>query len=119
MTDCTHFYGERPMLEAARKFYAEKIPGKRTVKEVATAAIPARLYFVMAILALIVAVAAQMIAMALHRIHAPAWLATEAQTYATIFRAMPLWFLIGGALSQVAARLNTAIDHIREWLKSN
>jgi hypothetical protein len=88
--------------------------GKRTAIEILQAAIPTRLYLLLALLAVIAAVGMTVLAHLLHGI-APDWAEQEAIRYAQIFRAMPLWFLIGGALTGVASRINKAIDDTRAW----
>ena len=127
MRDELHFWSSGVEYDAAVTHYSQvrprvrlldRIPGKRTFRDLASAAVPARLYLVMAGLAIVTCIAMHIIAAVLART-GPAWLATEAATYASIFRAMPPWFLIGGALSQVAARLNVAIDDARAWWRAS
>jgi ABC-type dipeptide/oligopeptide/nickel transport system permease component len=88
--------------------------GKRTAIEILRSAIPTRLYLLLALLAVIAAVGMNVMAY-MSRSFAPEWVVRELTQYAAIFRAMPLWFLIGGALTGVASRINKAIDDARAW----
>lgn len=104
------------------------IRGRQTIRELLLATIPARLYFVMAVLAIFVAIGMTLVAATGHYLadnyttglafKIANRLAIEASNYAATFRAMPLWFFIGGSLAQFATRLNTAIDHFIEWRKT-
>ena len=94
--------------------WSNRIPGKRTARDLAVAAIPARLIVVMALFALCAAVAISLAAKALALVGLM-WLSAKATQYTATFEAMPLWVLIGGSMSQVAARVCTAWDDVRAW----
>src|SRR5512140_2512270 len=89
--------------------------GKRTMKDLARALVPSRIYFVLVFLAIFAAIGAAVLAWLCERFGAPAWITKEATTMAYTFRVMPVWFLVGGSLSQVAARIDRAITEGRRW----
>jgi hypothetical protein len=89
--------------------YTVRIPGKRTIRALAVAAVPTRVYFVMAGIGVFTALMMQAAAMVSAR-YAAEWISAEMATYAAMFRALPIWFLVSGSLHQVATRLNQAID---------
>ena len=93
-----------------------RIPiGQRTTRDLIISAVPARLIVVMALFALCAAVAISVAAKVLSMIGLT-WLGTKAAQYAATFEAMPLWVLIGGSMSQVAARVCVAWDDLAKWL---
>jgi hypothetical protein len=105
-----------------------RLPGRQTRRELLLALIPARIYFMCALFAVFAAVGMTLGAHLTHLVADTFFgvgipykvanrLANEASNYAATFRAMPLWFFIGGALTQVATRFNTAVDHFIAWRK--
>jgi hypothetical protein len=89
--------------------------GKQTTKDLAKALIPGRLYFILVVLAIFAAIGATLLAYACERIGAPGWLSKEMNALGSTFRVMPIWFLIGGSLSQLATRLDRAITEGMKW----
>ena len=124
MTNDLHFWSDRAGYDAAVASYdrrsshpvrlLDRIPGKRTARDLVVAAIPARLLVVMALFAFWAAVAISVAAKAFAWLGL-SWLATKSAQYAATFEAMPLWVLIGGSMAQVAARVCVAWDDVARW----
>ena len=89
--------------------------GQKTARDLILSMIPPRLIVGMAICALFAAISINMLAKVLGMI-GMTWLATKAGQYAATFEAMPLWVLIGGAMSQFVARALVAWDDLRVWI---
>ena len=84
--------------------------GKRTARELAAATVPARATWVVAAMALVVALGLHMVNVALH--------SPRLTTYAHMFEFMPFWLLIGGSLHQVGSRVVQAWDDLKAWRTS-
>ena len=87
--------------------------GKRTITGLATATIPARTTFIMALLAIVAAIGLHVVAHV--ATIADARVGGKLHQLASTLEAMPLWVVIGGVMSQIAVRLNQAWDDGRAW----
>lgn len=81
--------------------------GKRTVRDIAAATVPARATWVVAAMALAMAVGLHTVNLAVH--------SPRLTTYAHMFEFMPFWLLIGGSLHQVGSRIVQAWDDLKAW----
>lgn len=81
--------------------------GKRTVRDIAAATVPARATWVVAGMAVCLAIG----------LNAVNWLmpSPRLSVYAHMFEVLPIWLLIGGSLHQVGARIVQAWDDLQAW----
>ena len=93
--------------------WAQK-PGRRTLKELAWAAVPSRMSLVFVGLAICAVIFTKTVAYAAAKVGLAA-VAAKAAQYGATFEAMPLWVLIGTSMSQVATRVVQAIDDTKSW----
>lgn len=85
----------------------------RHVKDLCYAAIPTRVYYVLCILALLVASATSIGAIVVNDL-GYLKLGGMMEHQAKSFWLMPLWFLIGGSLQGVAFRIDAKIENWRK-----
>lgn len=81
--------------------------GKRTAKELALATVPARAMWVVAGMAVFLAIGLNVLN----------WLipSPRLSVYAHMFEVLPVWMLIGGSLHQLGARIVQAWDDWQRW----
>lgn len=84
--------------------------GKRTAKELALATVPARATWVVAGMAVCLAIS-------LNAVNA-FYPSPRLSVYAHTFEILPIWLLIGGSLHQLGARIVQAWDDWQSWRKS-
>lgn len=87
--------------------------GARTLRDLTRSVIPARVTFVLAVLAVCAALGLHLAATVLGMLEPR--LAGKLHQIATTIEAMPLWVLIGAAMSQLASRLVRAWDDLIAW----
>lgn len=91
-----------------------RLPGRRTLRELAIAAVPSRMSLIFVGLAFCAVVATKGVALIATKVGLAA-VAAKAMQYGATFEAMPLWVLIGTSMSQVATRLVQALDDTKSW----
>ena len=84
--------------------------GRRTAKELAYATVPARATWVVAGMAVGLAVFLN----AVNTVYP----SPRLSVYAHTFEILPIWLLIGGSLHQLGARIVQAWDDLKVWRKS-
>lgn len=83
--------------------------GRRTARDIVYAAVPARTAWIVAGMAVCVAIA----------LHCVNWVypLPRLSVYAHTFEILPIWMMISGSLHQVGARIGQAWDDWQAWRK--
>lgn len=87
--------------------------GRRTITGLAAALVPARLTVVVAVMALCAAIGLHLVAGVGQRLDVTG--AAKLKQYAAVLEVMPVWLILAGIMTQIAARLLQAWDDFRAW----
>ena len=88
--------------------------GRRTIIGLAQSAVPPRVSWVVAGLAVAVAVGMHLVVWGMDQMGITTG-RTRLDGYARTFEILPMWLLIGGTLHQFAARVVQAWDDVKQW----